>query len=75
MPSVSIAVHYGEPVTFETADALTVDAIRVALGPERSHLVPAHDLAATLRAAGRKHWAAVLDHEEEAHMVTVAFSP
>ena len=73
MPTLSIALHAdGEP-TFQTSDTATVEALRAAPGPEARHLVPAHDLAPILRAAGRKHWAAVLAHEEEAHVVTVVF--
>jgi hypothetical protein len=74
MSTVSIHIHADTGPDFQTTDPATVEAIRDALGPERSHLVPAHDLAATLKAVGRKHWAAVVAGEEEAHMVTVVFS-
>lgn len=74
MSTVSIHIHADSGPDFETTDPATIAAIRAALGPQRSHLVPAHDLAATLKAVGRKHWAAILASEEEAHMVTVVFS-
>lgn len=74
MPSLAIHLHASDPPSFETTDEATVEDVRKALGPEASHLVPAHDLSAILRAAGRKHWASVLGHEEEAHMVTAVFS-
>jgi hypothetical protein len=75
MTEVSIAIHADGPPEFRTSDAATVEALRQALGPQTSHLVIAHDLAEALRAAGRKLWAARLDQEEEAHVVTVRFSP
>jgi hypothetical protein len=69
MTEVSIAIHADGPPEFRTSDAATVEALRQALGPQTSHLAEA------LRAAGRKLWAARLDQEEEAHVVTVRFSP
>jgi hypothetical protein len=80
MPSVSIHIHADSGPDFETTDPATIAAIRAYLAgftpPESDRwLVPAHELAATLKTVGRKHWAAVLAHEEEAHVVTVVFGP
>lgn len=74
MSKLAIRLHASDPPSFETTDEATVEEVRKALGPEASHLVPAHDLAAIVKTAGRKHWASVLGHEEESHMVTVVFS-
>lgn len=75
MTEVSIAIHSAGPPEFRTSEAATVEALRQALGPQASHLVIAHDLARALRTGGRKLWAARLEDEEEAHVVTVRFSP
>lgn len=77
MTEVSIAIHAAGPVDFETSDAATIAAIRASLDPlpVDTWLVPAHELASTLRKCDRKHWAAVLEDEEEPHVVTVRFSP
>lgn len=80
MPKLTISLHADTPA-FETTDAPTVEAVREAVaqivtppGYHALQLVGAHAMADILRSAGRKHWAAVLGHEEEAHLVTVAFS-
>ena len=77
---LTISIHPDTPA-FETTDTPTVEAVREAVaqivtppGYHASQLVGAHEMAAILRAAGRKHWAAVLGHEEEAHLVTVELS-
>jgi hypothetical protein len=77
MTEVSIAIHAGGPPDFATSDAATVAAIRASLDPlpVDTWLVPAHDLAAVLRQCGRGNWAAVLEGEEEPHVVTVRFTP
>jgi hypothetical protein len=81
MATVSIHIHADSGPGFSTSDPATVEAVRKAVakivtppGYHASQLVGAHEMAAILKAAGRKHWAAVLGHMEEAHMVTVVFS-
>lgn len=76
MPSVSIHIRSGSGPDFETSDAGTVAAIRAACpNPDAdSWLVPAHDLAGVLSAAGRSMWAAALERMEEPHVVRVKFT-
>jgi hypothetical protein len=73
MPELRIHLHAEGPPEFSTSDSATVAAVRAAY-PATSSLVPAHDLAAILRSAGRKHWAAVLAGEEEATLIRVVIT-
>jgi hypothetical protein len=77
MPRVSIHL-VAEPSApdFSTPDRAVVAAIRASLDgpPSDTWLVPAHDLAATLRAAGKENWALRLEQEEEPSVVTVKFN-
>jgi hypothetical protein len=70
MPMLSIQIHDGKPPEFQTSDPSTVEAVHTAY-PVTPALVPAHDLASLLRTIGRKHWADVLEGEEEASVVRV----
>lgn len=72
MPTLTIYLHAEGPPDLETSDAATLEAVRSAY-PEPSQLVMAHDLANILR-PHHKHWASLLEAEEEAHMVTVVLS-
>jgi hypothetical protein len=74
MAEVAISIHADDGAEFATTDSATVAKVRAALGPEASHLVPAHDLAKVLRGAGRTMWAATLEREEDAHVVRVVVS-
>jgi hypothetical protein len=71
MTEVSIAIHANGAPDFRTNDARIVAAIQASLDP--LPVVPAHELAVTLRRCGCDQWAATLEEEEEAHVVTVRF--
>jgi hypothetical protein len=71
--TLSIHLHADAPPEFQTSDPSTVEAVDIAY-PVTPALVPAHDLASLLRTIGRKHWADVLEGEEEASMVRVVVS-
>jgi hypothetical protein len=75
MTEVSIAIHANGAPDFRTSDARTIAAIRGSLDllPVDTWLVPAHELAGTLRRCGRDQWAELLEEEEESHVVTVRF--
>jgi pyruvate/2-oxoacid:ferredoxin oxidoreductase alpha subunit len=68
--TLSIQLHASTPPEFQTSDPSTVEAVHIAY-PVTPALVLAHDLASLLRTIGRKHWADVLEGEEEASMVRV----